>query len=135
MVEAKSTCRCPDPAAGAAPTDTAKEIAGLRAYTDPAIAGYQLAKLITNLPDEMACADSPTSPLIAGAPVQADHQSAGRDVERRSNDSGAVATNRRLLGRSAHSSTSGRPLVERQLRGLLDLSDTSSLTVQRLAAA
>ena len=44
-------------------------------------------------------------------------------VERRSNDSGAVAANRRLLGRSAYSSTSGRPLVECQLRGLLDLSD------------
>jgi hypothetical protein len=51
------------------------------------------------------------------------------------NDSGAVAANRRLLGRSAHSSTTGRPLVERQLRGLLDLSDTGSATAGGVAAA
>jgi hypothetical protein len=54
-------------------------------------------------------------------------------LERRSNDSGAVAANRRLLGRSAHSSTSGRPLVERQLRGLLDLSGWEAL-VARIGA-
>jgi hypothetical protein len=37
-----------------------------------------------------------------------------------------VVANRRLLGRSAHSSTSGRPLVERQLRRLLHLFASSS---------
>ena len=57
------------------------------------------------------------------------HPQRRQRVERRSNDSGAVAANSRLLGRSAHSSTSGRPLVERQLRGLLDLSEAVAQTL------
>jgi hypothetical protein len=53
-------CRCDQipiplapPLALQAQTLTSEQIDAIRAYTDPATAGYELAKLITRLPDEM----------------------------------------------------------------------------------
>jgi hypothetical protein len=146
-------------------TPTAKQLDAAHAYTDPALAGYKLAKLITGLPDELvaliggdqitdeailgcavpcseptesstgatACTEQATSRSTAASYAPNRQRRRRQAVERRSNDSGAVAANRRLLGRSANSSTSGRPLVERQLRGLLDLSGWEAL-VARIGA-
>jgi hypothetical protein len=52
---------------------TAREIDALHAYTNPARAGYELAKLITGLPDELLALisyDRITDDAILGCPVQ-----------------------------------------------------------------
>ena len=51
---------------------TAREIDAVHGYTNPAIGGYQLAKLITNLPDELLALigrDQITGDAILGCPV------------------------------------------------------------------
>jgi hypothetical protein len=55
-----------------AQTPTGEQVETIRAYTDPATAGYQLAKVITGLPDDLLAlvgGDQITDQTILGCPV------------------------------------------------------------------